>query len=219
MATLKVSIVLRPTMELKERILAKAHELFHKYGMRSVTMDEIASQLGISKKTIYQSFADKDELVDATIQQHIDGSKCRCESDREKAENAIHEIFLTMDMVQELLSDMSPTIFFDLEKFHPKTFAKLARYRNEYLYQVIRNNLELGIKEELYRPEINVDVTTKIRLETMFLPFNQLLFPQGKYSLVEVEQETLEHFLFGIATAKSHKIIIKYKQQRFKVNS
>jgi TetR/AcrR family transcriptional regulator, cholesterol catabolism regulator len=205
-------------MEMRARIIGKAHELFHKYGIRSVTMDEIASQLGMSKKTIYLSFADKDELVDATLQQHIDGSKCRCETDKERAENAIHEMFLTMDMVQELLADMSPTIFYDLEKFHPKTFAKLTEHRNHFLYKVIRANLEWGIKEELYRADIDVDVTTKIRLETMFLPFNPVLFPPNKYLMVKVEQETMEHFLYGVATAKSHKLIHKYKQQRLKAN-
>ena len=203
-------------MELRERILLKAQDLFHKYGIRSVTMDEIASQLGMSKKTIYQSFADKDELVDATLQQHIDSNKCRCEEDKLKAENAVHEIFLTIDMLEELLADMSPSIFYDLEKFHPKTFAKLTHHRNQYLYKVVKSNLEWGISEDLYRSEIDVEIVTKIRVETMFLPFNQILFPQNKYSLVQVEKETMELFLYGVATTKAHKMINKYKEQRFK---
>lgn len=203
-------------MEARERIIQKAHELFHRYGIRSVTMDEIATQLGISKKTIYQFFSDKDELVDASLQQHIDQNKHLCEGVQHKADNAIHEIFLTMDMVQELLADMSSTIVFDLEKFHPKTFAKLTQHRNEFYYRVIKANLQWGIEDELYRPEIDIDITTRIRIETMFLPFNPVLFPPSKYSLVQVEQETLEHFLYGVATAKAHKIISKYKQQRFK---
>ena len=203
-------------MELRERILLKAHDLFHKYGIRSVTMDEIASQLGMSKKTIYQSFADKDELVDATLQQHIDSNKCRCEEDKLKAENAVHEIFLTIDMLEELLADMSPSIFYDLEKFHPKTFAKVTHHRNQYLYKVVKSNLEWGISEDLYRSEIDVEIVTKIRVETMFLPFNQILFPQNKYSLVQVEKETMELFLYGVATTKAHKMINKYKEQRFK---
>ena len=203
-------------MELRERILLKAQDLFHKYGIRSVTMDEIASQLGMSKKTIYQLFADKDELVDATLQQHIDSNKCRCEGDKLKAENAVHEIFLTIDMLEELLADMSPSIFYDLEKFHPKTFAKLTHHRNQYLYKVVKSNLEWGISEDLYRSEIDVEISTKIRVETMFLPFNQILFPQNKYSLVQVEKETMELFLYGVATTKAHKMINKYKEQRFK---
>lgn len=201
-------------MDYKERILAKAHELYHRFGIRSVTMDEIASQLGMSKKTIYQFFADKEELVDATLQLHIDTSRLRCQRDRNQAENAIHEIFLTLDMVQELLADMSPTIVYDLEKFHPKTYAKLTEHRDTFLYQVFKANLEWGIKEELYRPEIDVDVVTKIRIETMFLPFNAVVFHPNKYSLVHVEKELLEHFLFGVATAKAHKLINKYKQKR-----
>jgi AcrR family transcriptional regulator len=203
-------------METRERILAKGHELFLKFGIRSVTMDEIASQLGMSKKTIYQFFSDKDELVDAVAEAHIMENQHRCVADKQTAKNAIHEIFLTMDMIQEMMSDMSPTIFYDLEKFHPKTFSRFNEHRNQYLYKVIKSNLEWGMSEGLYRPEIDVEITTKLRLETMFLPFNQTVFPAHKYSLLTVEKETLEHFLYGVATAKSHKLIDKYKQERFK---
>jgi len=80
-------------MEPKERILQKTHELFNKFGIRRVTMDEIAAQVGMSKKTIYQVFVDKDELVDAVAADHISNNKCRCEADLKKADNAIHQIF------------------------------------------------------------------------------------------------------------------------------
>ncbi len=179
-------------------------------------MDEIASQLGISKKTIYLSFADKDELVDATLEQHLNSSRSRCERDRLQAKNAIHEIFLTMDMLQELLANMNPAVFYDLEKYHPKTFAKLTRHRHDFLYQVVKNNIEWGIQDGLYREDVDVDVATKIRLETMFLPFNPIIFPVSKYSILDVEKTTIELFLYGVATAKAHKMIQKYKQQRLK---
>ncbi len=74
-----------------------------------------------------------------------------------------------------------------------------------------------GIENGLYREDLKVDVITKIRLETMFLPFNKEIFPYGKYNLAEVEIQTLEHYLYGIATTKAHKLIDKYKQQRLKI--
>lgn len=190
----------------------KAHDLFNKFGVRSITMDEIANQLGISKKTIYQYFADKDELVDAATVAHINKNTLRCNADRDVSENAIHEIFLIIVMVQEMLSNMSATIFYDLEKFYPKTFAKFNAYRNTYLYDVVYANLERGIKESLYRPELQLDIITKLRLEVMFLPFNQNVFPTGKYNVATIEKELLEHYLYGVATTKAHKIIDKYKR-------
>ena len=205
-------------MEPKERILQKAHDLFNKYGIRSVTMDEIATQIGMSKKTIYQSFANKDELVDAIIQDHIAKNKLRCEGDCGIADNAIHQIFLSMDMVQEMLGEVNPTIFNDLQKFHTATFSKLNHFKDLYLYEMVFDNISWGIKDGLYRSEINIDMITRLRLSTMFLPFNQDIFPLNKYNHVQVQIETLEHFLYGLATSKAHKLIVKYKSERTKKN-
>lgn len=201
-------------MEPRERILQKAHDLFNKYGIRSVTMDEIATQIGMSKKTIYQSFANKDELVDAVIQDHISRNQVRCFKDSAAAENAIHHIFLTMDMVQEMLGDVNPTIFNDLQKFHPETFAKLNSFKDLFLYNEVSTNIKRGVKEGFYREDMNIDVITRIRLQTMFLPFNQEIFPHNKFNFIDVEIQTLELFLYGLATAKGYTMIAKYKQER-----
>jgi TetR/AcrR family transcriptional regulator, cholesterol catabolism regulator len=203
-------------MEARDRILIKAHELFHRFGIRRVTMDEIALKTGMSKKTIYQSFANKDELVEAVLDEHLKKNLGLCEVNKSKADNAIQEIFLNIDTVQELMTEMNPTIFHDLEKFHPSSFLKLFQHKNNYLFKTVKENLEWGIKDGLYREDINVDVITKFRLETMFLPFNQDVFPYGKYNLADVEKQSLEHYLYGIATVKAHKLIDKYKQQRLK---
>ena len=203
-------------MEARERILNKAHELFNRYGIRSVTMDEIASQLGMSKKTIYQSFANKDELVDAVVTDHITTNENRCTIDIINAENAIHQIFLTMDTVQEMLRDLNPTIFNDLQKFHPASFAKLNHFKDLFLYEFIATNIETGKKEGLYREDLDTDILTKLRINTMFLPFDQDVFPYGRYNLVTVETEMIEHFLYGLSTSKAHKLIVKYKSERIK---
>src|SRR5829696_9202746 len=106
-------------MEVKERILVKAHELFNRYGIRSVSMDDIAAQLGMSKKTLYQYYADKEELVSGVFIAIIEGNKTRCLSDKKLADNAVHEVFLAFDMVQEMFSKMNPVVIFDLQKYHP----------------------------------------------------------------------------------------------------
>lgn len=203
-------------MEVRERILMKAHELFNRLGIRSVTMDDIALKTGMSKKTIYQSFANKDELVEAVLKGHLEKNFCLCEMNNQKSENAIHEIFLNIETIQELMGEMNPLIFNDLEKFHHSAFMQLYQHKNNYLYKVIKANMEWGVKEELYRDDFSIEVLTKIRLETMFLPFNQEIFPHNKYNLVDVERQTLEHFIYGIASVKGHKLIDKYKQQRLK---
>lgn len=201
-------------MEIKERIQEKARELFDRYGIRSVSMDDIAGQLGVSKKTIYQGFTDKDELVDAVFNLHITQNKKQCLHDQEHAENAVHEIFLAMDMISELLSCMHQNILHDLEKYHPTVFKKFIQYKTDFIGKILVNNLTKGIAEGLYRQELNVDIITKMRLYTMMLSFNTELYPHSKYKVVDVEHEIIYHFLYGISTAKGVKLIEKYKQKR-----
>jgi hypothetical protein len=107
--TKKVSIVLRPFKKstgMKERIQQKAAELFRRYGIRSVTMDEIATQLGISKKTIYQFYSDKDTLVKDIFTGITDENKKKCYHFKDISENAIHEQFLAGDSAHEIFNDL-----------------------------------------------------------------------------------------------------------------
>ncbi|MES2882440.1 MAG: TetR/AcrR family transcriptional regulator [Bacteroidota bacterium] len=216
LVTYKVSIVLHLFMEVKERILVKADDLFCRYGIRSVSMDDIAAQLGMSKKTLYQFFADKEELVNAVFTNVLDEHRTCCMADKKRAENAVHEIFLAYDMMQEMFAQINPVVIFDLEKYHPEVFRKFHDFKHNFLGQVIKSNIEGGIKQELYRPEIDVEVITRFRIESVMMPFNSSVFPNNRTHLLHIEQQILEHFLFGVVTTKGQKLIHKYKNQRTK---
>ena len=198
-------------MEVKERIQNKANELFLQYGIRSVSMDDIANGLGMSKKTIYQYFSDKDELVDAVVDAHISLMQGNCGHCRQDAKDAIHEMIMTMEMIIEQLTNMNPMVLNDLAKFHFKSYHRFLEHKNKFLARVIHDNIEWGKKEELYRPEINTDVLSKFRLESMMVPFNLAVFPPGKYNLAATSAQVIEHFVYGLATIKGHKLIQKYK--------
>ena len=203
-------------MEIQERIVVKAHDLFLKYGIRSVSMDEIATQLGISKKTIYQFYADKDALVDSVIDIVVNENAAECCMQKESSENPVHEIFVAMNMVQEMLRTMNPTIVYDLEKYHPAAHRKLNDHKNKFLYRQITENLEKGIAMQLYRPDINVEIIARFRLASVFLLFSPDIFPSGRYNLSTIMEEGTILFLYGITTSKGQKLIQKYQQQRQK---
>lgn len=219
LATIIVSIVLPPrilNMEIKDRILIKAEELFMRYGIRSVSMDDIANGLGMSKKTLYQYFADKDELVEGVVNDHIGSIEKDCTHCKHQAKDAIHEIFLTMEHIMEEFNNMNPVLLFDLEKFHFKAYRRFKDYKEKFLLQMVRNNIEWGIKEELYRPDLNVDILSKYRIESIMIPFNVAVFPPGKYKLVETAAVMIENFTYGLVTIKGHKLFQKYYEQRNK---
>lgn len=205
-----------PELNTKERIRQKADELFMKYGIRSVSMDDIANALGMSKKTIYQYFVDKDELVDSVVEADITNMQKDCAGVIADAHDAVQEIFLTIERVLEQLRNMNPMVIYDLEKFHFRGFQKFMDHKTKFLLQVIRKNMERGLAEGLYREDLNVDVIARFRLESMMLAFNIDLYPPTRYMLADVSKEIIEHYVYGLVSPKGYKLIVKYKEERLK---
>ena len=204
---------------MKERIQQKAKELFMRYGFRSVTMDEIAGQLGISKKTLYQFFEDKDSLVEAVMQKEMTYMQSECKKQVTESENAIEELFKDMESMESVMDALNPQIVFDLEKFYPRTFEKFKKHKHSFLLDIIRKNLQRGVHEELYRNDFDIEIIARFRLESAFIIFNQELFPFGKYNVLQLSNEIYYHYIHGIATPKGKKLIEKYAQQRKKIKS
>jgi len=201
-------------MEQEERILLKAHELFMLYGIRSVSMDEIATHLGISKKTIYQYYPDKEALVECVVDIELNSNVDKCNIVSGICENPVHEFFLGIDNLKEMFSMMNPSLVYDLEKYHPIAFKKVNDHKQKYIYQVIKDNLDKGVLEGYYRDDINTEILAKFRLASVFLMFNQELFPQIKYNSSDLIDTISDNFLSGIVTPKGQKLITTYKSQR-----
>lgn len=198
------------------RIQQEAHSLFMQYGLKSVSMDDIAAKMGISKKTIYQYFSDKEQLVIQVITAIINKNQETCEIDRKRATDAIHEIFLAMQQMSELFHHMNPSILFDMHKYYPEAYKVFLKHKNGYLYTIIKENINRGIKEELYREDINIEIMARYRLESIIVPFHPEFQQYVKSNLVEIAEQISTHFLFGMVSQKGYKISQKYIQQQFK---
>ena len=203
-------------MEVKDRILAKAADLFMRYGIKSITMDEIASSLGISKKTIYQFFTDKDGLVSAVIEQEITKNEMECVQFRDDAADAVHEIFLAVEDLDELLRYTNPLVLYDLEKYHPKAYRRIKDFKYQFLHRAMMENLQRGIDEGVYRADINKDIVAKSRIEASFLVFNPDIFPHSRYSMSEVNYQLATLFLHGVVTERGKQLIEQYTNERNK---
>lgn len=197
----------------KDRILTAAHGLFMSYGIRSVSMDDIAEHLGMSKKTIYQYFLDKDNLVVQVVQMVLKGNQQICKGDAEVAENAIHELLLSMGRMEEMFGSMNPAVLFDLKKYHPKGYQQFFNFKNEFLLEMVRNNIVRGVEEGLYRPALNPDITARFRVESMLLVFEPDFSLGARFNLVEMKKEILSLYLYGLVTIKGHKLLNKYLEK------
>ena len=200
-------------LDVKEYIIVESDKLFCQYGFKSVTMDDIAKHLGMSKKTIYSHFADKNELVNIVIEQRLNSNKELINETINISQNAVHEIFIALTNMKVQLSGINPSLFYDLQKYHPQAWLFFKNFREKYLYTTIHDNLKRGIVEGYFRKDIKADILTQMRLEQMDLIFsNSTSYTNGKYGIAHVMAELTEHFLYGICTLKGHKLINKYKE-------
>mgnify|MGYP003348785892 CR=1 FL=1 len=177
-------------METKNRIAEKAEALYMRFGIRSVSMENMAEELGMSKKTLYQYYADKDELVEEVVKRHTLAIREECEQIAKEAKDAVHEIFLIMQRVMEDFRNMNPMVLFDLQKFHPKGFQRFNEYKNEFLLHFIRCNIERGIAEGYYRDDVHLEIMSRFRLESMMIPFDISLYPPTQFNMAETDRKS-----------------------------
>jgi AcrR family transcriptional regulator len=200
-------------LDVREYIIAESDKLFCQYGFKSVTMDDIAKHLGMSKKTIYAHFADKNELVNIIIELKLNLQKSLIINSVALSDNAVHEVFFNLTNMKDQLSNLNPILFYDLQKYHPQAWVFFKEFRQKDLFRAIHDNLIRGIAEGFFRKDLKADILTQMRLEQIDLIFNNSsTYTHGKYGLAQVMAELTEHFLYGICTLKGHKLINKYKE-------
>ena len=198
-------------MEIKDRILNHAQKLFTRNGIKSVSMDDIAADMAMSKKTLYKWFENKDRIVQAAMARHLEGTQCDCTAMIQTATSAIDELFRMLEWVKQQFSNVHPGIFYDLQKFHPATWQLWQAHKNEFILSQIIENLRRGIAEGLFRADLDLDVIARLRLAQIELQFDPDLYPPREFANERVSVALLEHFMLGVATLKGHKLINQYR--------
>lgn len=185
-----------------KNILFKVRELYMKFGIKSITMDDVARELGISKKTLYQFVADKDDLVGKFVDYEIEIRQeqiCKCFN---VGFNAIEELFEISVFMNKLMREQNPATEHDLSKYYPQHFQKTLNTRRERMYSYLLLNLKKGKKEGLYRDDMNDEIIAKLymsRLENIH--FNEL-FTFEEFTSFKLFIELLTYHVRGIATEK-----------------
>jgi len=197
--------------QTRQRILEATQELFFRHGIKSITMDDVASHLGMSKKTIYTSFTDKNDLVTGLAEMELECQRTDIDSIHKGSDNAIDEIMKIMNMISRSFARMNPSLFYDLQKFHPAAWKKFREFKEKKLRGFVEENLKAGIKQQLYRKDLNIKIMARLRLAEIEFAFDPAVFPPDQFNFREVQLELIDHFLHGITTLKGHKLINKYK--------
>jgi DNA-binding XRE family transcriptional regulator len=190
-------------------ILMKVRELYMTYGIKSITMDDVAKELGISKKTLYQYVTDKDDLVGKFIDNEIAMRQeeiCNC---FRNGLNAIEELFEISLYMNRLMRNQNPATEYDLKKYYPQHFQKTEKARREGIYEYILLNLKKGIKEGLYREEMNKEIIAKLYLSRAENTHLNELFTKEEFASIKIFIEILTYHVRGIATEKGIGVLEK----------
>ncbi|GGK87180.1 TetR/AcrR family transcriptional regulator [Rufibacter glacialis] len=199
-------------METRDRILHQARALFFQKGIKAVSMDDVAAHLGVSKKTLYKWFANKDEVVLESMQQYIQAVEGTCSQAIASAANAMEAMFQIVEMVRDIMRQMHPSIFYDLQKYHPAAWRLWQEHKNNFFLEQTKEHMQRGIREKLFREDIDVEILARLRLAEVELGFDSENFPATQFDLQKVQVALLEHFILGLATLKGHKLVNQYKQ-------
>lgn len=192
--------------ELKN-ILQKVRCLYMKYGIKSVTMDDIARELGISKKTLYQYVTDKIELVSKVVDLEICDKGEFFDKPPCSGLNAIEQIFEVYKHVQKMLKDYNPATEYDLRKYYPEIYSRVIQVRRDRMYNNILSNLKKGKEDGLYRTDFNDEVIAKLQLSRVESVFDDKILSQDELLSPEVFLEIFVYHMRGIANEKGLKVL------------
>jgi AcrR family transcriptional regulator len=199
--------------ETKAKIIGTSVQLFMKHGIKRVTMDDIARELGISKKTIYQHYKDKEEIITTATQIHLDGECNMMKEIRENSSNAVEHLFKLSKIMRESFDNIHSAVLFDLKKYYKSAWLLYQKFEKEVLYKEVENSLYAGIKEGYFRKEINVSVLSSLRILEIQMSFDNELFDHTNNTISEIQHQLLEHFTYGILSEKGLDLFKTYNKQ------
>ncbi len=197
---------------IEERILSETGALFFKHGIRTITMDDIASHLGISKKTIYIYYRDKNDLVRSFTKAQINCRESEILEIRKNSLDAIDEMVKMMYHLENYFKSVNPAVFYHLQKYHPQSWNAFKDFKERMLIGFIEENLKRGIQLDLYRKEIKIKILARLRIEEVEMGFNPSLYAPEDFKITDVQIALIDHFLHGIVTPKGFKLMEKYRK-------
>jgi len=198
-----------PVKERFEHIIEQARSLFMRCGLRSVTMDDVSRELGISKKTLYQHVIDKPDLVRKTVEKEIESDQKAIEEILIKNLNAIDELIEISHLVAEKFKYLHPSIMYDMQKYYPDSWSLLENYRSRFIVKVILENILKGQKQGYFRTHFKPEVIARLYASKVQLITDIQLFPTSEFDQADVYKESLNYHIHGISNEKGINYLTK----------
>ncbi len=197
---------------ITDKILETAGNLFLKYGVKSISMDDIARELSISKKTIYNFFKDKNEIVYLISERFLQEQKDKYDRIQEESNDPIELLYGATLHAREIFEKINPYVLFDIRKYYRDAWRLYLDFEKNVMFGSLIITLEEGIKKGLFRAEIDVHILATLRMEEIKLAFDKDIFPDESFNFKEVQYQILDHFFYGIMTEKGYALLNKYKE-------
>jgi AcrR family transcriptional regulator len=204
-------------MEVREKIIEASHDLFMRFSIKSVTMDDIARHLSISKKTIYLYFKDKNDLVFQVTSNHLEEEKKEIEGIKSSTSNAIETLIEESMCLRRNITDMNPSLLFDLRKYHQEAWALYLESKEKVYIRSLVETLEKGVKEGYFRQGIDPEILAILRVEQIQMSLENLTYPRIRFEFKEVQIQLFDHFLNGLVSEKGRKLTTKYKEDHVEI--
>ncbi|WP_144607240.1 TetR/AcrR family transcriptional regulator [Algoriphagus algorifonticola] len=202
-------------METREKILDVAIEQFSRYGVRNTTMDDIARMMGISKKTLYQEFKDKKELVNATFSAMLERDQEKMAFLKDSGTDVIEHLVKISKMMRERLTNINPLAIMEVQKYFPEAWKVFEQHKEQVIMTDFVNILERGKQLGYFRSEIDAHILARLRVNQITSAMEPSNFNNENYNLVEEQMQMMDHFLHGIFTEKGREA---YQEQQAKLS-
>jgi TetR/AcrR family transcriptional regulator, cholesterol catabolism regulator len=196
-------------MEKLNDILLKVSILFKKYGIKSITMDDISREAGISKKTLYQFVTEKTDLVNMVIDSEMTRTRECFEAQRDASTNAISELLNVNKLMVGMMKRYSPSFDYDLKKYYPDAYQRVVLNRRKKMFDSVLSNLRRGKQEGLYRQELKEEVITRLQVSRLENMYSDVMLSIEDYSTENIFKELFIYHIRGIANEKG----IKYLEE------
>ncbi len=192
-----------------QNILKSVNDMFMRYGIKSVTMDDIARHLGISKKTLYQYVKNKEELIMKTTEFHLTSEIEQVTSISQNANDAIDEMLQISALINNQLKKLNPSALYDMQKYYHGSWKLYEDYRIQTIYSFVSHNVQRGVREGLYRANLNVELIANYYIGLTDFCISDL-FHGNKFTMSEIHSEFMNYHIHGIASNKGIDLLKTY---------